>query len=141
MLPSRVELHRRGNYLGNVLKGTKFEKKALKLKTVRGSKHEAELGLVGEAKVLAELDLPRSFRRCQREWIYINNWPFVESPDSACRLFVVVGELHHAGYLSTWLKVLRTDKRAIFVAATRAQQAPDYILKLAQPPDREAMAA
>jgi len=49
------------------------------------------------------------------------------------------GELHHAGYLSSWLKVLRTDKRAIFVAATRAQQAADYLLKLAQPPDREAM--
>ena len=45
------------------------------------------------------------------------------------------------GYLASWLKVLRTDKRAIFVAATRAQQAADYILKLAQPPDREAVAA
>jgi antirestriction protein ArdC len=55
-----------------------------------------------------------------------------------CRLD---GELHHAGYLGSWLKVLRTDKRAVFVAATRAQQAADYILKLAQPPDREAMAA
>jgi len=51
------------------------------------------------------------------------------------------GELHHAGYLASWLKVLRTDKRAIFVAATRAQQAADYLLKLAQPPDREAIAA
>jgi antirestriction protein ArdC len=54
-----------------------------------------------------------------------------------CRLD---GELHHAGYLASWLKVLRADKRAIFVAATRAQQAADYLLKLAQPPDREAMA-
>ncbi|HEY3181189.1 MAG TPA: zincin-like metallopeptidase domain-containing protein, partial [Casimicrobiaceae bacterium] len=51
------------------------------------------------------------------------------------------GELHHAGYLASWLKVLRTDKRAIFIAATRAQQAADYVLKLVQPPDREAMAA
>ncbi len=48
------------------------------------------------------------------------------------------GELHHAGYLSSWLKVLRQDKRAIFVAATRAQQAADYLLRLLQPPDREA---
>jgi antirestriction protein ArdC len=50
------------------------------------------------------------------------------------------GELHHAGYLASWLKVLRTDKRAIFVAATRAQQAADYLLRLLQPPDREVAA-
>ena len=50
------------------------------------------------------------------------------------------GELHHAGYLASWLKVLRQDKRAIFVAATRAQQAADYLLRLLQPPDREAAA-
>jgi antirestriction protein ArdC len=49
------------------------------------------------------------------------------------------GELQHPAYLDHWLKVLRTDKRAIFVAATKAQQAADYVLKLAQPPD--AMAA
>jgi antirestriction protein ArdC len=51
------------------------------------------------------------------------------------------GELRHAGYLSSWLKVLRGDKRAIFTAAAHAQRAADYVLKLAQPPEREAMAA
>ena len=51
------------------------------------------------------------------------------------------GQLQHPAYLDHWLKVLRTDKRAVFVAATKAQQAADYILKLAQPPDLEAMAA
>ena len=51
------------------------------------------------------------------------------------------GELHHADYLASWLKVLRQDKRAIFVAATRAQQAADYILRLARPPEGEALAA
>ena len=50
------------------------------------------------------------------------------------------GELHHAGCLASWLKVLRQDKRAIFVAATRAQQASDYLIRLLQPPDREAAA-
>jgi antirestriction protein ArdC len=55
-----------------------------------------------------------------------------------CRLD---GELRHASYLQSWLKVLRSDKRAIFVAASRAQQAADYILKLAQPPDQNALAA
>jgi antirestriction protein ArdC len=51
------------------------------------------------------------------------------------------GELRHANYLASWLKALRADKRAIFVAATKAQQAADYVLRLAQPPDRQAMAA
>ena len=50
------------------------------------------------------------------------------------------GELHHADYLASWLKVLRQDKRAIFVAATRAQQAADYLLRLLQPPDQEVAA-
>ncbi len=49
------------------------------------------------------------------------------------------GELHHADYLASWLTVLRADKRAIFVAATRAQQAADYLLALLQPP-RQAIA-
>ena len=51
------------------------------------------------------------------------------------------GQLQHASYVDHWLKVLRTDKRAIFVAATKAQQAADYVLKLAQPTDPEAIAA
>jgi antirestriction protein ArdC len=50
------------------------------------------------------------------------------------------GELHHASYLASWLKVLRQDKRAIFVAATRAQQAADYLIQLQRPPGREAAA-
>lgn len=45
------------------------------------------------------------------------------------------GELRHAGYLQSWLRVLRTDKRAIFTAASQAQRAADYLLKLAQPPE------
>lgn len=34
----------------------------------------------------------------------------------------------HAGYLWHWLQVLRRDKRAIFTAATKAQEAMDFIL-------------
>jgi antirestriction protein ArdC len=37
------------------------------------------------------------------------------------------GRLQHAAYIDHWLKVLRADKRAIFVASTRAQQAADYL--------------
>jgi antirestriction protein ArdC len=33
----------------------------------------------------------------------------------------------HAAYLSSWLKVLKQDKRAIFTAASQAQKAVDWM--------------
>ena len=36
----------------------------------------------------------------------------------------------HAGYIASWLKVLREDKRAIFQAAAHAQRAVDYLVRL-----------
>jgi len=33
----------------------------------------------------------------------------------------------HASYLATWLKVLRSDSRAIFTAAAHAQRAADFL--------------
>ncbi len=48
------------------------------------------------------------------------------------------GRLQHAAYIDHWLKVLRADKRAIFVASTRAQQAADYLTeRLATQPGAE----
>lgn len=44
------------------------------------------------------------------------------------RFGVPVQELQHAGYLQSWLSVLRADKRAIFTASSAAQKAADYIL-------------
>lgn len=42
----------------------------------------------------------------------------------------VDGDLEcHASYLDNWLKVLRSDKKAIFTAASKAQHAADYILQ------------
>ena len=38
----------------------------------------------------------------------------------------------HAHYLSTWLQLLKSDNRAIFTAASRAQQAVDYLISLQQ---------
>ena len=38
------------------------------------------------------------------------------------------GLLQHASYVQNWLQVLRSDKRAIFVASTKAQNAADYLL-------------
>lgn len=37
----------------------------------------------------------------------------------------------HASYLASWLKVLKSDHRAIFTAASAAQAASDYLHKLA----------
>ncbi len=38
------------------------------------------------------------------------------------------GRLQHAAYLHSWLQVLKADKRAIFTAAAKAQQAADFLL-------------
>jgi antirestriction protein ArdC len=35
----------------------------------------------------------------------------------------------HAQYIQSWLRVLKADKRAIFTAASKAQQAADYLIK------------
>jgi antirestriction protein ArdC len=37
----------------------------------------------------------------------------------------------HARYLQSWLRVLKADKRAIFTAASKAQQAADFMLQMA----------
>ena len=37
----------------------------------------------------------------------------------------------HAKYIASWLKVLKADNRAIFTAASKAQQAADYLVKRA----------
>lgn len=43
----------------------------------------------------------------------------------------------NAAYIATWLKVLKDDKRAIFTAAAKAQQAADYAHGLQPQPDPE----
>ena len=35
----------------------------------------------------------------------------------------------HAPYVASWLKVFKNDKRAIFTAAAKAQQAVDWMIK------------
>ena len=37
----------------------------------------------------------------------------------------------HAPYMNSWLKVLRGDAKAIFTAASKAQEATDYLHDLA----------
>jgi antirestriction protein ArdC len=45
------------------------------------------------------------------------------------------GDVRHAGYIASWIGLLRSDKRAFFTAASRAQAAADYLrgLALAEP--------
>jgi antirestriction protein ArdC len=38
----------------------------------------------------------------------------------------------HAQYIASWLKVLKSDKRAIFTAASKAQQAADFIIQMSE---------
>lgn len=42
------------------------------------------------------------------------------------------GDLRHAGYIESWLKALRNDKKFILSAAGKAQAAMDYLTKQAQ---------
>jgi antirestriction protein ArdC len=37
----------------------------------------------------------------------------------------------HASYIANWLSVLKSDKKAIFTAASKAQQAANYLTVLA----------
>ena len=45
------------------------------------------------------------------------------------------GDVRHAGYIANWITLLRSDKRAFFTAASKAQAAANYLrgLALAEP--------
>ena len=44
-----------------------------------------------------------------------------------CAHLGITGELRHADYIANWLELLKEDDRAIFTAASKAQQAADYL--------------
>ena len=59
-----------------------------------------------------------------------------------CAQCRIDGHLQHASYVSSWLKVLRNDKRAVFVAGTKAQNAADFLLaRCTETSGAEALAA
>lgn len=60
-----------------------------------------------------------------------------------CAEFGMDGDLRHAGYIGNWIKLLKSDTRAIFTAAAKAQQAVDYLrgLALAAPLEESEAAA
>jgi antirestriction protein ArdC len=48
----------------------------------------------------------------------------------ACACLTVPGQLRHAEYLQGWLTILKADKRAIFLAASAARKAHEYLKSL-----------
>ncbi len=49
-----------------------------------------------------------------------------------CAELGIPGQVRHAGYIESWIGVLKQDKRAIFRAAAAASRAADYLKGLAQ---------
>jgi antirestriction protein ArdC len=49
-----------------------------------------------------------------------------------CAELGVQGELRHSGYIGHWIKLLKSDPRAIFTAASKASQAADYLRSLSE---------
>jgi antirestriction protein ArdC len=48
-----------------------------------------------------------------------------------CAEFSVDGDLRHAGYIASWIGLLKADTRAFFTACSKAQAAADYLRGLA----------
>jgi antirestriction protein ArdC len=44
-----------------------------------------------------------------------------------CAEFSINGEMRHAGYIEHWIKLLKSDARAFFTAASKAQAAAQYM--------------
>jgi antirestriction protein ArdC len=54
-----------------------------------------------------------------------------------CAHLEVRGELRHAGYVETWISLLKEDSRAIFTAASKASQAADYLRSFSKKEDND----
>jgi antirestriction protein ArdC len=48
-----------------------------------------------------------------------------------CAEFGFNNDLRHAGYIATWIELLKADKRAFFTACSKASKAADYLRGLA----------
>jgi antirestriction protein ArdC len=58
-----------------------------------------------------------------------------------CAEFSIDGDLRHAGYVASWIGLLKTDSRAFFTACSKAQAAADYLRRLALRDQQPAAAA
>jgi antirestriction protein ArdC len=50
-----------------------------------------------------------------------------------CAHLGIEGELRHAGYIDSWIRLLKEDNRAIFTAASKASHAADYLRQFSVP--------
>jgi hypothetical protein len=57
-----------------------------------------------------------------------------------CAEFGFDGDVRNAGYIASWIELLKADKRAFFTACSHASKAADYLrgLALAEPAERAA---
>jgi antirestriction protein ArdC len=58
-----------------------------------------------------------------------------------CAEFSIDGDLRHAGYIASWVSLLKADSRAFFTACSKAQAAADYLRGLALRDRQTAIAA
>jgi antirestriction protein ArdC len=58
-----------------------------------------------------------------------------------CAEFSIDGDLRHAGYIQSWIGLLKVDSRAFFTACSKAQAAADFLRGLALRDQQPAMAA
>jgi antirestriction protein ArdC len=58
-----------------------------------------------------------------------------------CAEFSIDGDLRHAGYVQSWIGLLKADSRAFFTACSKAQCAADYLRGLALRDQQPANAA
>jgi antirestriction protein ArdC len=58
-----------------------------------------------------------------------------------CAEFSIDGDLRHAGYIASWIGLLKADSRAFFTACSGAQAAADYLRGLAVRDQQPAAAA
>ncbi len=54
-----------------------------------------------------------------------------------CAHLGIKGELRHAGYIKTWLTLLKEDPRAIFTASAKASEAATYLRSFSEKVDAE----
>jgi antirestriction protein ArdC len=58
-----------------------------------------------------------------------------------CAEFSIDGDIRHAGYIASWISLLRADHKAFFTACSKAQAAADYLRNLALRDAQPSMAA
>jgi antirestriction protein ArdC len=58
-----------------------------------------------------------------------------------CAEFSIDGDIRHAGYIASWIGLLKADHKAFFTACSKAQAAADYLRSLALRDAQPSMAA